>query len=86
MTLIVAMYINQAIHVSINWYLSWLAYIKYGGSSEAMAMFTQTEEIPLTVIILFAVENLLVTIRLGIADSIMVFFIITAYLMLTTDN
>ena len=73
MMLIGAMYINQTIDISIQWYLSWLAYIKYGGFPEAVAFTYQTEDTPLTVLYLIAVLNLLITIRVGIADSIMVF-------------
>jgi hypothetical protein len=77
MMLIAAMYINQSIIISIDWYLSWLAYIRYGGLPEALAIFDQTEDTPLTVLYLTAVTALLITIRLGIADSIMVFCILT---------
>jgi hypothetical protein len=77
MMLIAAMYINQSIIISIDWYLSWLAYIRYGGSPKALAILHQTEDTPLTVLYLTAVTALLITIRLGIADSIMVFCILT---------
>jgi hypothetical protein len=73
MMLIIAMYVNETIHISIQWYLSWLEYIKYGDSSDTVALFTQTGDTPFTVLVLIAVENILQTIRLGIADSIMVF-------------
>ena len=70
--LIVAMYIDQTIHVGISWYLSWLTYYKYAGSSKALAVFLETKDTPLTVLNLTAMTNLLITIRLGIADSILV--------------
>ena len=72
MMLIVAMYVNQSILISINWYLSWLSHIKYGGVPEAVAFLYQTEDTPFTLLYLIGTENLLVTIRLAIADSIMV--------------
>jgi hypothetical protein len=72
MMLIVVMYVNQSILLSIDCYLSWLAYIKYGGSHEAVAVFYQTKDTPVRVLYLLAVIELLETIRLGIADSIMV--------------
>jgi hypothetical protein len=75
--LIIAMYFNQTVDISIDWYLSWLAYVKYAGSSEAAAIFVQTEDTPSTVLPLIAVTNLLGIIRLGIADSIVVFIILT---------
>jgi hypothetical protein len=70
--LIAAMYVNQSILISINWYFSWIAYVKYRGSNKAVAVFTQTEDTPLLVQKLIAVTGLLVAIKLGIADSIMV--------------
>jgi hypothetical protein len=73
MMLISAMYVNRSISVSINCYLSWLAYIKYGGSSEAVAIFAQTPDTPSTVLSLIGVTYLLTVIRQGIADSILVF-------------
>jgi hypothetical protein len=75
MMLIAAMYINQSITISIDWYLSWLAYIKYGGSSEAVSVSYATEDTPMTVLNLFAVQALLESIKVGIADSIMVFIL-----------
>jgi hypothetical protein len=73
MMLIAAMYVNQSIIISISWYSSWLAYIKYGGSSEAVTVFYQTEDTPVTLLYLIAVKDFLGTVRMGIADSIMVF-------------
>jgi hypothetical protein len=72
MMLIIAMYVNQTIRVSIEWYLSWFAYINDNGSSEAVATFAQTKETPLRVLYLVAATILLDIIKLGIADSIMV--------------
>ena len=88
MMLIGAMYINQTIDISIQWYLSWLAYVKYGGSSGAMAFVYQTEDSPLTVLYLIGVQSLLITIRLGIADSIMVFLLLisTPYPEITANH
>ena len=74
--LIASMYVNQSIYISIKWYLSWLGYIKYGGSNEAVTVFYQTEDTPVPVLKLIAAATLLETIRLGIADSIMVFLIL----------
>jgi hypothetical protein len=75
MMLIAAMYINQSILASINWYMSWLAYIKYGDSSDAVSVLNGAEDTPVTVLYLLAVQALLGSIKVGIADSIMVFII-----------
>jgi hypothetical protein len=73
MVLILVMYINESALTALDWYLGWLAYVKYSGSEDqATAIFWATEETPLTVLYIFAVSNLLETLKLGIADSIMV--------------
>jgi hypothetical protein len=74
MALIVVMYVDQTIHTGIGWYLSWLTYIKYAGSSKALAVFLETEDTPSIVLNLTALTSLLIAIRLGIADSILVSF------------
>ena len=75
--LILVMYINQTILVAFTWYTGWLAYVKYSSSNDqALAMISPSEESPSTVLNLDAVAVLLASIRLGIADSIMVFHLI----------
>jgi hypothetical protein len=72
--LVLAMYINETALVALNWYLGWLQCVKYGGSNDhELAIFSISAETPLTVLNLGAVVDLLVTVRLSIADSIMVF-------------
>jgi hypothetical protein len=67
------MYLNESALVAINWYFGWLAHVKYRGSEDqAAAIFWLSEETPLTVLHMFDVTYLLVTLKLGIADSIMV--------------
>jgi hypothetical protein len=73
MILILVMYINESALTALNWYLRWLAYVKYSGSEDqAAAIFWLSEETPLTVDYLGGVTSLLANLRLGIADSIMV--------------
>ena len=73
MMLLIIMYMNQTALVSINWYLIWLAFIKYCGSNdEAVAMLSAGETTPLRVLDLIAVTSLLGTIRMGIVGSMMV--------------
>jgi hypothetical protein len=77
MVLISVMYINQTILVVLRWYLAWLAYVKYSDSNDrALAVILLSENTPLVVFYIAAVETLLVTIRLGVADSMMVFHLI----------
>ena len=78
MILILAMYINETVLITLNWYLDWLAYVKYSGSEDqAAAMFIPSEETPLIVLNMIGVSYILRTIRLGIADSIMVICLIS---------
>jgi hypothetical protein len=77
MTLILAMYIIETVTVALSWYTGWLAYVKYSGSNnQAMAVIVISEDTPLTVLNINAVTSFLVTLRLGIADSIMVMRVI----------
>jgi hypothetical protein len=73
MILIFVMYISESALVAVNWYLGWLAYVKYSSSeNQAAAIVWESENTPLTVLYIGAVTYLLLTLRLGIADSIMV--------------
>jgi hypothetical protein len=73
MVLLLVMYVNQTVQVAFIWYFGWLAYVKYSGSNDqALAVFYSSEETPLTELYITAVYLLLTTLRLGIADSIMV--------------
>ena len=82
MILILAMYINETVMVVLDWYLAWLAYVKYGGSNDrALSVILLSEESPLTVINIVAVNNLFVTVRIGIADSIMVFHFLLLFIL-----
>jgi hypothetical protein len=70
--LILAMHINESALLALNWYWGWLAYVKYSGSTDSLALFVTSEETPLIVLYTSAADNLLLTFKLGIADSIMV--------------
>jgi hypothetical protein len=73
MILILVIYINQSTLIAVNWYRGWLGYVKYSGSEDqAVAIFLPMEETPLTVLYMYAVTSFITTLKLGIADSIMV--------------
>jgi hypothetical protein len=73
MVLILVMFINESALAALDWYCGWLAYVEYSGSEDqAAAIFMPSEETPLTVLDMVAITSLLTTLRLGIADSIMV--------------
>jgi hypothetical protein len=74
MILILVMYINETVTIALDWYLAWLAYVKYSASNDqALAILLLGDDTPLTVLNIAAVHILLITIKVGIADSIMVF-------------
>ena len=74
MILILVMYISETVRVALDWYLGWLTYVTFSGSEDqAVASFLVSEETPLNIA---AVGTFLVTIKLSIADSIMVFHLI----------
>jgi hypothetical protein len=73
MVLILIMYINETALVTLDWYMSWLTYVKYSGlEDQAAAVIVTSEDTPLTTFYMIGVANLLTTLRLSIADSIMV--------------
>jgi hypothetical protein len=75
MVLIFIMYINESALAALNWYLGWLAYVKYSGSDDqaaAISIYWTSTETPSTVLNIDGVTYLLATLRLGIADSVMV--------------
>ena len=74
MLLILAMYINQTALEILQCYLDYLAFVKSSGLSEDQAddMVVSFHETPLTVLNILAVIDLLTSVTLGIADSIMV--------------
>jgi hypothetical protein len=72
MGLIVLMLVLQSVHNIVTWYQLWLGFVYYGSTSdEATAVFQGLETAPALVAIA-AMEDLLATFRLAIADSIMV--------------
>jgi hypothetical protein len=74
MCLIMVMFALQTVHNIINWYNMWLAFIDYGDNIDGsflvlLGLDTGTTSSQFAI---FAVQELLVTFRLGIADSILV--------------
>jgi hypothetical protein len=72
MGLITLMFVLQSVHNIVTWYQLWLGFIYYGSTSdEATAVFEGLETAPVLVAI-NSMEDLLTTLRLAIADSIVV--------------
>jgi hypothetical protein len=73
MGLIVLMYALQTIHSACNWYITWLGFIYYGNTpDQAFDALEQDGSTSLSLLVIGSMFELLVTLRLGIADSIMV--------------
>jgi hypothetical protein len=73
MALIVLMFTLQTIEAACNWYIKWLGFIYYDDAPDQALEALEGEAAPNTTV--WAVEatiNILVTLRLAIADSIMV--------------
>ena len=64
----------QTVHNVIIWYLYWLSSIKYGGTSDQALAIVMGEAsmFSKSVLILYAITDLLTILRLIIADGIMV--------------
>jgi hypothetical protein len=73
MGLIVLMFALQTVLNAINWYIVWLGFIYYANTpSEALDAFEVDGTTSLSLQIAGSMSNLLITMRLAIADSIMV--------------
>jgi hypothetical protein len=62
----------QTVQTVFTFYLMWLAYIKYGGTSQQALFVLDGVESSPALIAIFSLKDLLGTFRLAIADSIMV--------------
>jgi hypothetical protein len=69
MGLIVLMFTLQTIHNVCNWYITWLGFIYYGDAPEKAL---DVLEVDGAVLVFQSILDLLTTLRLAIADSIMV--------------
>ena len=72
MVLIALMFVIQTIRSGCGWYRGWLGFIKLGGTSDDALYVLEGGEPTPGLITTGAVEDLTATLRLGIADSIMV--------------
>jgi hypothetical protein len=72
MGLIVLMFVLQTIHIVCDWYLAWLGFIYYGNASDQALDVLQEDEARVSIHVIGSVTQLLTTLRLVIADSIMV--------------
>ena len=72
MSLIVLMFALQTIHSVCNWYIAWLSFIYYSNAPDQALDILEEDGAMLLVRVVESMENLLTTLRLAIADSIMV--------------
>jgi hypothetical protein len=72
MGLIVLMFTLQTIHSVCNWYITWLGFIYYGDAPDKALDALEVDEPSLSLRVVGSMADLLTTLRLAIADSIMV--------------
>jgi hypothetical protein len=71
--LIVLMFALQTIDSICGWYIAWLGFVHYGDNlDQAVSALQVDEEISFSLHVLASMVDLLATLRLAIADSIMV--------------
>jgi hypothetical protein len=72
MGLIVVMFALQTIHNIGNWYITWLGFIYYSDAPDQALDALEVNGVKLALRIIGSMFDLLITMRLAIADSIMV--------------
>ena len=72
MGLIVLMFALQTIHNICNWYITWLGLIYYSDAGDQALDALEVDGAKLSLRIVGSLVDLLTTLRLAIADSIMV--------------
>jgi hypothetical protein len=72
MVLVLVMLVLHTIHKAVSWYQTWLAFIFYGDDLVKGTMIIQGIIITPTLNAIYTMQDLLNTLRLGIADGIMV--------------
>jgi hypothetical protein len=72
MGLIVLMFTFKTISIICNWYPAWLGFIYYSNAPDQALDVLETGGTSHTVHVIYAIDDLLTPLRLGIADSIMV--------------
>ena len=72
MRLILLMFALQTIHNVCNWYITWLGFIYYGDAPDQALDALEVDGARLSLRVVASMFDLLTTLRLAIADSIMV--------------
>ena len=72
MGLIAVMFALQTIHVIGNWYIAWLGFIYYSDAPDQALDALEVDEARLSLRLVQSMADLLTTLRLAVADSIMV--------------
>ena len=72
MGLIVLMLVLQTIHIACTWYTAWLGFIHYSNAPDQALEALEVDDLTsFSLQIIRSMEDLLITMRLAIADSIM---------------
>ena len=72
MWLILLIFALQTIHNVCNWYITWLGFIYYGNAPDQALDVLEIDGAQLSLRVVASMFDLLTTLRLAIADSIMV--------------
>ena len=72
MGLIVLMFSLQTVHSACDWYITWLGFIYDSNAPDQALDVLETGGTSHSVHVIYAMDDLLTPLRLGIADSIMV--------------
>ena len=72
MCLIVLMFVLQTIHNICTWYITWLGFIYYSGMHDQALDALEVDGAKLLLQVIGSMLGLLTTLRLAVADSIMV--------------
>jgi hypothetical protein len=78
-SLIVFMFVLQTVHDVCIWYILWLAFIKNGGSPDQALTVLEGVPVSNTIIAIISFGDLHTTLRLAIADGIMVHLLSLAF-------
>jgi hypothetical protein len=73
MILILIMFLLHTVQIACDSYLTWYAFIKYNGNTtQALAILDPSDDGPPPVDTLVGVDTLMMTLKMGIADSVTV--------------
>ena len=86
MGLILFMFLIETIHISVNVYQLWLAFVQYAESPDESIVILKLAASTPSLLAIGAIDDMLTTFRLAIADSIMVSPSMLLSMLLSANN